>query len=83
MKKVTFEAIKDAIPDLPEEQRAALKNFVEAFSDEQFEQYLASLLRSIQRILDPNRKEAIERLRQRARPLPPGFKFDRLEAHER
>jgi antitoxin MazE len=28
-------------------------------------------------------EEAIERIRQLRRPLPPGFKFDRLEANER
>jgi len=32
---------------------------------------------------DRRREEAIERLRRLARPLPPGFKFDREEANER
>ncbi len=32
---------------------------------------------------DRSREKALERIRQLSRPLPPGFKFDRLEAHER
>ncbi len=32
---------------------------------------------------DRSREEAIEELRQLARPLPPGFKFDREESDER
>jgi len=32
---------------------------------------------------DRRREEAIESLRRLARPLPPGFKFDREEANER
>lgn len=29
------------------------------------------------------REEALQRLKEISRPLPPGFKFDRLEANER
>jgi antitoxin MazE len=32
---------------------------------------------------DRSREEAIERLRRLRRPLPPGFTFDRIAAHER
>lgn len=32
---------------------------------------------------DREREKAIERIRQLRRPLPPGFRFDRLEANER
>ncbi len=32
---------------------------------------------------DDSAKKAIERIRQLRRPLPPGFKFDRLETYER
>jgi antitoxin MazE len=32
---------------------------------------------------DRNREKAIESLRRLARPLPPGFKFDREEMNER
>jgi antitoxin MazE len=32
---------------------------------------------------DRRREEALKRLRALQRPLPPGFKFDRDEAHER
>jgi antitoxin MazE len=32
---------------------------------------------------DRNREKAIESLRRLARPLPPGFKFDREELNER
>jgi antitoxin MazE len=32
---------------------------------------------------DRRREEALKRLRALRRPLPPGFKFDREEAHER
>jgi antitoxin MazE len=32
---------------------------------------------------DRRREEALKRLRALQRPLPPGFKFDREEAHER
>ncbi len=32
---------------------------------------------------DRQREEALKRLRALQRPLPPGFKFDREEAHER
>ena len=32
---------------------------------------------------DRSREKALERIRQLSRPLPPGFKFDRLEANER
>ena len=32
---------------------------------------------------DHSAAEAIERIRRLRRPLPPGFKFDRLEANER
>jgi len=32
---------------------------------------------------DRNAEKAIERIRRLRRPLPPGFKFDRLEANER
>jgi antitoxin MazE len=32
---------------------------------------------------DRSRKEALEKIRQLARPFPPGFKFDREEANER
>jgi antitoxin MazE len=32
---------------------------------------------------DRRTEKAIERIRQLRRPLPPGFKFDRLEANER
>jgi antitoxin MazE len=32
---------------------------------------------------DQRRREAIEKIRKLARPLPAGFKFDRLEANER
>jgi antitoxin MazE len=32
---------------------------------------------------DRSREEAIERLRKLRRPMPPGFKFDREEAHAR
>jgi len=32
---------------------------------------------------DRSVEKAIERIRQLRRPLPPGFKFDRLEANER
>jgi antitoxin MazE len=32
---------------------------------------------------DHSAQKAIERIRQLRRPLPPGFKFDRLEANER
>jgi antitoxin MazE len=32
---------------------------------------------------DRRLEKAIERIRKLRRPLPPGFKFDRLEANER
>ena len=32
---------------------------------------------------DRSREEALERLRRLRRPLPPGFRFDRITAHER
>lgn len=32
---------------------------------------------------DQSRIEALERLKKLARPMPPGFKFDRMEANER
>ena len=32
---------------------------------------------------DRKREDALKRLRALQRPLPPGFKFDREEAHER
>ena len=32
---------------------------------------------------DRKREKAIETIRRLARPFPPGFKFDREEAHER
>jgi antitoxin MazE len=32
---------------------------------------------------DRTRERALERIRQLSRPLPPGFKFDRLDAHGR
>ena len=32
---------------------------------------------------DRSREKAMERIRQLRRPLPPGFRFDRLEANER
>ena len=32
---------------------------------------------------DRSAEEALDRIRRLRRPLPPGFKFDRLEAHER
>ncbi len=32
---------------------------------------------------DRNREKAIETIRRLARPLPPGFKFDREEVNER
>jgi antitoxin MazE len=32
---------------------------------------------------DRSREEALESIRQLARPFPPGFKFDREEANER
>ncbi len=32
---------------------------------------------------DRRREDALKRLRALQRPLPPGFKFDRDEAHER
>jgi antitoxin MazE len=32
---------------------------------------------------DRTREAALEQLRKLRRPLPPGFKFNRLEAHER
>ncbi|MBZ5619241.1 MAG: AbrB/MazE/SpoVT family DNA-binding domain-containing protein [Acidobacteriia bacterium] len=32
---------------------------------------------------DHSTEKAIERIRRLRRPLPPGFKFDRLEANER
>jgi antitoxin MazE len=32
---------------------------------------------------DRSAKQALERIRQLRRPLPPGFKFDRQEANER
>ena len=32
---------------------------------------------------DRSAEKAIERIRRLRRPLPPGFKFDRLEANER
>jgi antitoxin MazE len=32
---------------------------------------------------DRRRQEALEAIRKLRRPLPPGFKFDREEAHER
>jgi antitoxin MazE len=31
----------------------------------------------------PTREELIERIRKMGSPLPPGFKFDRQEIHER
>lgn len=39
--------------------------------------------RDFQIARDRSREKAIERMRQLRRPLPPGFKFDRLEANER
>ena len=32
---------------------------------------------------DRSKQKALKRIRQLRRPLPPGFKFDRLEANER
>jgi antitoxin MazE len=32
---------------------------------------------------DPSAAKALKRIRQLRRPLPPGFRFDRLEANER
>jgi antitoxin MazE len=32
---------------------------------------------------DQRKQEALARIRKRARPLPPGWKFDRLEANAR
>ena len=32
---------------------------------------------------DKRRQEALESLRRNRKPLPPGFKFDRIEANER
>jgi antitoxin MazE len=32
---------------------------------------------------EPTREELIARIRELGRPLPPGFKFDRLEANAR
>jgi antitoxin MazE len=32
---------------------------------------------------DSAKEEALARIRKQRRPLPPGFKFDRVEAHER
>jgi antitoxin MazE len=32
---------------------------------------------------DRSRERALERIRQLSRPLPPGFKFDRVKANER
>lgn len=32
---------------------------------------------------DPRRSDALERIRALRRPLPPGFVFDRDDAHER
>jgi antitoxin MazE len=32
---------------------------------------------------DPKKEEALARLRKLQRPLPPGFKFNRLELYER
>ena len=32
---------------------------------------------------DRSTEQALERIRRLRRPLPPGFKFDRLEANER
>jgi antitoxin MazE len=32
---------------------------------------------------DRSREEALERLRRLRRPLPPGFRFDRITAYER
>lgn len=32
---------------------------------------------------EPTREELIARIRQMSRPLPPGFKFDRLDANAR
>ena len=32
---------------------------------------------------DRSAAKALKRIRQLRRPLPPGFRFDRLEAHER
>jgi len=32
---------------------------------------------------DPSTAKALKRIRQLRRPLPPGFRFDRLEANER
>jgi len=36
-----------------------------------------------QKSINEERKRAIEGLRNLSRPFPPGFKFDREEAHER
>jgi antitoxin MazE len=38
---------------------------------------------SFEIIRDRSRQEAIEAIRKLRRPLPPGFKFNREEAHER
>jgi antitoxin MazE len=32
---------------------------------------------------DRRREKALEKMRRLRRPLPPGFKFDRLKAHDR
>lgn len=39
--------------------------------------------RSFEVSRDRTREKAIEKIRRLRRPLPPGFKFDRLEANER
>lgn len=39
--------------------------------------------RSVQVERDESRLKAIEEIRKLAKPMPEGFRFDRLEAHER
>lgn len=39
--------------------------------------------RKLEIAMDRSREKALETIRRLARPLPPGFKFDREEANER
>ena len=61
---------------------AALVDALELKEGDQIEMRIAGT-REFEIIRDSSREKAIERLRKLRRPLPAGFTFDRIAAHER
>jgi antitoxin MazE len=61
---------------------AAVVEALELKEGDQIEIHIAGK-RKFEVARDQSAAKALQRIRQLRRPLPPGFKFDRLEANER